>query len=420
MFKFIERKVKNSEKAEVYSLLDAGLIVCGRLIELLVILSLAVGLAQYLASLFGQIKGPFPYNLLAWGPASLVLALSVCPRLALRSTLRKDFGLDSRPFLIKFRGAFGPWLALWALLWLASWLIFNFLITDRLLFFGTTLLALVWGSYLAYCFVKNRLICRSLVEWPPFEKVSFFPPQVAPLFNDNSPFEQLKVSHCFWPGIKLPFFLGRILVIPKSSINFLSSEALKISVVWAYLAKYVKLDRYRLFLRLSTLALAVPSAFVSLIALGFFFLSYPFKIGPGLVPLALLGAWFSVLFSNLAENLFNRLFIVKLNQGAVLATGDEKAMAAVIRLLAEKNLLAAKRGWRWVLFTDWAGADELLSSNLQSKSLLRERKELRASKSKSLKNFQGQDSEFSSKDNLANLNESLKEDIEKKEEKIIH
>jgi hypothetical protein len=146
-----------------------------------------------------------------------------------------------------------------------------------------------------------------------------------------------------------------------------------LTLVWSFLAKYVKFERHRLFLRFSTLALSVPSAMLFLISLGFFFLGYPFQIKVGLVPVTAMGVWFSVLFSNMAVNLFNRLFFLKLSQGTVLATGDERAMDIIVRAAAERQLLPSKCGWHWILFSDWPGTEELIALNAKSKRLYEER-----------------------------------------------
>ena len=351
MFRKLFLKVKASERAEIYGLMDFVLSAVGLMLELAAIELLAFSLGRLIADRVGSPEG-------LWGtaltilPFCLVMLVFAAPARILRASLAAGFGLDPRPLWARLRSLAFSGLIFLVFVWLASWAVYEGLRSGDPFLWSGALLGCLWLFVLGDYFFRRIRLSASLRDIAPEE----IPEGLAPfldVWRKSFPKAgKLKVYDTFRKGLSMPGYLGSDLVISGKALAAFTPEALKTGVVMAIMTQMLKLDRNYLILRLAAVALAVPGAIIILHSLGFF-LGFPLMSEPRLIPLVWLAVWFARQVSVLIERQLRRYLAYKLNYAVVSVTGNAPALVTFIGTMARYNQAAWRSRWWIRLASSW-------------------------------------------------------------------
>ncbi|MDR2456173.1 MAG: hypothetical protein LBE49_06225, partial [Deltaproteobacteria bacterium] len=343
MFRKLFLKVKASERAEIHGLLDFVLSAIGLMLELAALELLSFGLGRIIVERFGAHQG-------LWGPPLAILPLCLvfmaasAPTRILRAFLSAGFGLDPRPFPARILSLFSRGLIFLLCFWLGSWAVYEAIRSADLLLWSGTLLGCLWLCVLGAYYLKRLRLSSNLRLIRPEEIPEGLGPFLEVWRRSFPKAGNLKVYDLFRPGLSMPGYLGRDLVVSAKALAAFTPDALKTGVVGAIMAQMLKLDRNYLVLRLASMALAVPGAIIILHSLGFL-MGFPLVSGPRLLPLVWLAVWLARQASELIERQLEKYLCYKLNAAVVSVTGNAPALVTVIGTMARYNQVAWTSRW---------------------------------------------------------------------------
>jgi hypothetical protein len=351
MFRKLFLKAKAAERAEIYGLTDFVLSAAGLMLELAALELLAFGLGRVIVERLGAPEGLWGQPL-AILPFCLALMLAAAPAKLLKSGLAAGFGVDPRPLSARLGSMAGSALFFLAFFWMGSWAVYEAARRGDLILWSACLLGCLWLWILGESlFERLRLALglRGITEEETPEGLGSFLEVWRRSFPKAG---ALKVCDAFRPGLSMPGYMGRDLVVTGKALAAFTPDSLKTGVVMAIMAQMLKLDRNYLFLRFAAMALAVPGAIIIVHSLGFA-MGADVMSGPRLLPLIWLAAWFSRQVSVLIERQLRKYLVHKLNFAVVSVTGNATALVTAIGTMAKYNQAAWKSRWWSRLASAW-------------------------------------------------------------------
>ncbi|MDR1050911.1 MAG: hypothetical protein LBP95_07500 [Deltaproteobacteria bacterium] len=348
MFNRFFINASHKEKAALRATLDFLLACLSRLLELMAVVLLCAGLADWLAGLFPEPAGRVLGPLLSMLPACLFLSVCLCVFPFLRGELRASCGLDARSGWARLRAAWPCLLSGFFYLWLGSWCLLLVMRLLNIYVWAAVLAALVWGLVLVVHWA-GILTARTALR--PMGRAEIPQGLAAVLRNwearDGAKRPgRLLVSERATSGVGGPFYLGDDIVVPQKAVSLLPADGLKAGIVMAIVAQMLKLSRNYLILRLGALTMAVPASMMLLYSLGHV-MGYPLLVRPAHVALVWLGCWLSFSACELVLNMVRRLIHHRLNLAAAAILGQARPVVLNVESMADLNLVPWKTS-RWV------------------------------------------------------------------------
>ncbi|MDR2301013.1 MAG: hypothetical protein LBF38_03080 [Deltaproteobacteria bacterium] len=346
MFKKLFSKANNEEKSILYSSLDFLLASLSRLVELTALLLLASGLADKLANVYVRPFSEKPLELLLLAPmiVFITLAASICP--AIRARLRTESGLDTRSLKAKLAIVLPYWIFGFFYLWLVSWLLLQNMNNGQLIIWTFTLATSLWALIVLEAVTKHLEIKAKLREMTAEE----FPEGLHGFFEKWQKNEGGKLMVCqnFGPGLTMPTYQGKNLIVTEKALAAFQPESLKAGLIMAMVSQMLKLKRNYIILRLVAITMAVPASMMLLYSLGYM-MGYPLVVRVSNVALVWLGCWLSFHVSNLVMNFISRILIHRLNLATIAIMGQIMPLIKAIETMSQYNLLPKKAPW-WKVF----------------------------------------------------------------------
>ncbi|MDR1658475.1 MAG: hypothetical protein LBT47_13180 [Deltaproteobacteria bacterium] len=359
MFRKLFLKLKVSERAEIYGLLDFFIAAVGLGVELMVFEFLAFSPGRWLLGKLGaDVVSIEPHSsglltsALALGPYCLILLIAVGFSRVIRSSLQNGFGLDPRPLKVRAVNLTLSGLVFLAYVWTASWVVFQAVLTSNLILWSVVFLGCLWLYVLGSFFLKRLVWQNSLRDIKPEEVPAGMSPFLESWQKNQKVAGGIKVSGLFQPGLTMPSYLGPNVVISDKALAAFTPDALKSGIIMAFMSQMLSLERNYLIIRLAAIALAVPGAIIILHSLGFF-LGFPLSIEPWLMPLIWLAAWFAFQVSRLLEFGLKRFLCYKLNAAAATVTSSVFSIITAIGTMVRYNQIPWHSPWWRRVFTDW-------------------------------------------------------------------
>ncbi|MDR1111165.1 MAG: hypothetical protein LBP92_10860 [Deltaproteobacteria bacterium] len=359
MLKKLFSKANFEEKSDLYGLLDFLLASLGLVIELLALLVLAGGMADRLSRLLPASVSERFFDLLLLAPVALAMLLVASLVPALRSHLRSACGLDRRSLWVKLALVLPYWIFGFVYLWLVSWILLMVMRNGQLVLWTFMLAFSLWalvflGAISGYLTAKARL--RPMAdEEVPAGLFGFFDKWQGQEGRRRD--GQLMVLQNFGPGLSMPSYLGRNLIVTEKALAAFPPEALKAGIVMAMVSQMLKLNRNCVVLRLVALSMAIPASMMLLYSLGLL-LGYPMMVRPNHVALVWMGCWLSFRVSNLVMNLINRILFHRLNLATATILGQVMPLVKAIETMSRYNLVSWKSSWWRRLYSSWPGPRE--------------------------------------------------------------
>jgi hypothetical protein len=284
----------------------------------------------------------------------LAAAAEFCrfPILLARSQARRAFGLDQRPFGVRFgRLASREFLGFSAVVALTYGLL-SFLgrigLVPWAIILFVVVQAVVWLPVI-FQRLEPRLFPKRFREIAPGETPDNLPRilQSLPLPKDWA-IKKILVYLGRGPIPPWPAFVGPTLVVPQKALE-MPMGALRHRVVTAVLGRLVKAEGLIVILKALTMSLTVPLTLVFLGSLGVLWrVSQEFS--PVLIPCLWLAAGLSDFLSRSMIRFVRRLLERKLSAAAVLATWDVPGFQASLDVASRADLEPNGNPW-WFWFS---------------------------------------------------------------------
>lgn len=343
MFKKFARLEDRAERLEIYNLLRFNLGACLRVLEFFFLAVSVSGLAWLISSPLIEALGRKPGSALTIGLLLLAAALLRFPFLYALTALEADFGLDPRPVRLRLTNMLKRGLRLFLIAWLLSLVLFWALVDLNLWLWS--LLALVVGLSvtLVKAFFPGLLDPETL---RPLQDGEVSPALLKrlDLWKDKIGLDsrRLMVASGFSPGLEPPYLRGLgkglRLVIPEKALAQFTPRELELLLVSSAMEGLVKAPLKFLFLRLCSLAVAVPLASIFISAIGGSLWGYPLLVSPALIVLVWAAFWLGHWVAELTIRLTRRSVQVQLAAAASVLLKDEDAVEAALSTLAAANL----------------------------------------------------------------------------------